>query len=75
MEKAYCERCKWKKPMDVDNVGNCEVWGKKDDHESPKHDVLLYEFKTAKQNKNNDCKHYLFLKRWKNRPSHAEGCM
>ena len=61
--------------MDVDNVGNCEVWGEKDDYSSPKHAILLHEFKTAEQNKNNDCKYYQFFKRWKSRPSHAEGCM
>ena len=51
--KVYCKQCSWR-----DDEHNCRVFGRKDDHDSSKHKVLKHEFETAKQNKNNDCKHY-----------------
>jgi len=57
--KVYCKKCLWRDGSDA-----CRVFRKKDDHDFPRHKVLLHEFETAKQNKNNNCKHFNFSWWW-----------
>lgn len=58
-KKVYCKQCRWR-----NSEHDCRVYERKDDHDSPNHKVLKHEFETAKQNKNNNCKHFHFSWWW-----------
>ena len=54
-KKVYCKKCRWR-----DCEVSCRIWQRVDDYDSPKHKILLHEFSTATQNRNNDCPWYQF---------------
>ena len=54
-KKVYCKRCRWR-----NSEIECQVWGRVDNHDSPKSKVQIQGFDTTVQNKNNDCAWYQF---------------